>query len=178
MIDLQEMYEWRWKDESNGLVLPYYTKPFLDELQKMDLEGKSIFEYGIGGSTIWYSKKHMRLYGVESSPAWFEAVVNTEPVENKGNIQLEIDPVKYPKVINEWDTKFDIIVIDGIERDKCIQPALDKLADNGIIIIDNFNQHSVWIPSFDSWQILKGQYIKLYPQPDHYDWQTAVITKP
>lgn len=176
MIDLQEMYEWRWKDESNGLVLPYYTRPCLDWLQSIDLKDKTVFEYGLGASTIWYADKCKRVYGVEHNFDWFLAVTK-ETVPNKFCALADI-PFQYMKSIASWGEVFDIIVVDGLYRDECILISLSFLKKGGYLIVDNWNQPSAdYIPSDRVQSILSLEFnhSDIYNQPGHEDWKTAVF---
>lgn len=176
MIDLQEMYEWRWKDESNGLILPYYTRPCLDWLQSIDLKDKTVFEYGLGASTIWYADKCKHLYGTEHDTGWFFAVANE--IGKVASICLDDTEDRYIKSIEQWNKKFDIIVVDGLYRDECILISLSFLKKGGYLIVDNWNQPSAdYIPSDRVQSILSLEFnhSDIYNQPGHEDWKTAVF---
>lgn len=167
-INLQEIYEWRWIDPSNGLVLPYYTRPCLDWLMKLDLKGKRIFEYGCGASTVWYRNKGAKVFGVESNENWHKAVMDACDC----NIKLST-PDAYPYEIR-GEFKYDIIVIDGIERDLCLKPSLQYLKKGGLLIIDNFDQPSAYVPSKTVKDAVLSLNHIIYPQPGHPDWKTLV----
>lgn len=175
--DLAKEYisEWQYKDETNGLIFPWYTKPFLDELKTWELEDKIVWEYGIGTSSIWWANKCFKLYGVDSDPNWFGSVFNN--VGQIANIVLREDPERYVNAIYDHNFKFDIIVIDGIERDECVKPAIDRLKEDGVLIIDNWDQPSVWMPNEHSKNLLKDFECTIFKQPDHYDWQTLLAKR-
>lgn len=175
MIDLQEIYEWRWKDESNGLVLPYYTRPCLDWLQSLDLRDKIVFEYGLGASTIWYADKCKRVYGVESNSDWFLAVTK-EKTHNKFCGFTDI-PGQYIKSIESWGELYDIIIVDGIHRDECILSSIPFLKKSGFFIVDNWEQPSAYMPSEEAIDRLVFEFdnVTAYEQPGHPDWKTAVF---
>lgn len=54
---------------------------------------------------------------------------------------------------------FDLISIDGRERVGCLMHAIDKLADSGLLVLDDANR--MHYAAF--YQVLKGWYIKEYP---------------
>lgn len=149
--------------------LPWYSSPCLEWLMTLDLKDKKVFEFGVGDSTTWYKSKGAIMAGVDSNEkyvhqhcAWHgddEAhYLRSISVLSKGNL-------------------FDLVVIDGDYRDKCTEEALKYLRPGGYLIIDNFEQPSVE----EFWpltrKLIEGMPITIYKEPDHYDWQTAVVTK-
>lgn len=177
MIDLSTPNEWQYIDPANGLVFPWYTKPFLDELVTWDLSDKVVFEYGCGASTLWWAKKCKKLYGAENNREYFLKVA--EYVWPKVNISHEADMNSFVCSPLQWMPIFDIIIIDGSPdewRDDCVKPAIECLKPGGKLIIDNWEQPSVWMPSTETKELLKNYPCKIYKQPNHPDWQTAVFT--
>lgn len=156
-------------DADNGLIMPWYTSPCLEWLKTLDLNGKKIFEYGVGDSTKWYRSKGARIFGVDNDPVWGIA------------LQAEIYTTlhKYVTTIMYFGGLFDIIIIDGTWRDLCTEYALNKLKPGGLLIIDNYKQKSA---DLEHWplteKLIEGMPITIYKEPDHEDWVTAVITKP
>lgn len=177
MIDLNYCNEWQHRDPETGLVFPWYTKSFLDELVTWDLSGMKVFEYGAGASTLWWKRKCKDVYAVESNEQFLEAV--RAKVDDTG-IYFACTKENYLKFITKPGMQFDIVVVDGepIEwRDDCIVSALQTIKPGGRLIIDNWDQPSVWIPS-DETRALLGKYpVKIYKQKGHPDWQTAVFLK-
>lgn len=178
MIDLSATNEWQHRDPSNGLVFPWYTKSFLDELVTWDLDEKVVFEYGAGASTLWWAKKCHKLYGVESNADYHATV--TEALGNKAVIMLPNSPHRnsYVNALKYCREQFDIIIIDGEPiawRDDCVKPALDCLKSGGKLIIDNWLQPSVgWMPSEETQQLLSQYPVKVHRQEGHPDWATAI----
>lgn len=180
MIDLNHSNEWQHRDPSTGLVLPWYTKSFLDELVTWDLTGMKVFEYGGGASTIWWNKRAKRVFTVDNNEQIFESLIKhigKESVMMYTPIENKMQYVNY--VYGPHGDKFDIIIIDGdpVEwRDDCVKPALDCLKPGGKLIIDNWDQPSVWVPSDETRALLAKYPVKIYRQTGHPDWQTAVFT--
>jgi predicted O-methyltransferase YrrM len=178
MIDLNAMNEWQHRDPETGLVFPWYTKSFLDELVTWDLSGKVVFEYGAGASTVWWARKCKQVFGVESNDEYSEAV-NKEL--GGPAIKFEAGEKNYVNNVFYCGVQYDIIIIDGdpIEwRDACVQPALDCLKPGGKLIIDNWLQPSVgWMPSEETQRIVTALPHIIYSQDGHPDWKTLVATK-
>jgi hypothetical protein len=156
----------RYHDGSN--FLPWYTSPCLEWLMTLDLLGKRIWEYGVGDSSAWYRSKNAKVSGVDTDKVWAE----------KCGAHHAEDPEYYRASILGTG-EYDIIVIDGIERDECTRFALDHLKLGGYLILDNYHQPTVepnW-PLTD--KLIEGMPIQLFYEPGHWDrWCTAVIQKP
>lgn len=174
MIDLNLCNEWQHRDPSNGLPFPWYVKSFLDELANLDLSEKIVFEYGTGASSIWWVNKCKKLYGVESNEEYFNEVA--KHIGDMACIELESDPIKYVQSIGHWNTRYDIIVIDGIERDACIPSAVSYLKKDGVIIVDNWLQPSCWVATEENQILIKRFSHKVYHQTGHSDWKTLVFS--
>lgn len=184
MIDLNHCNEWQHRDPETGLVFPWYTKSFLDELVTWDLKDKVVCEYGGGASTVWWNRKAKFVFTVESNEQYYQAL--TKSLNHESLIMFTPDKYNYMNwaygANKSHDTKFDIIIIDGepIEwRDDCVKPALDCLKPGGHLIIDNWLQPSVgWMPSEETKALLAPYPVKIYKQEGHPDWATAVFTMP
>lgn len=164
--------------DSTRLQMPWYTRPCLEWLDTLDLNGKRVFEYGVGNSTRWYAYRGTKVFGVDSSPQW------QEYAEQFGTITMTIDKEVYLYDIygashnhdfGHTDEYFDIVVIDGLYRDECTEHALNCLKPGGILIIDNWEQPSVepndWTQTKE---LIKDMKQIFYKEPTHPDWKTLV----
>jgi len=119
--------------DGDGSVMPLYTYPCYEWINSMDWDGADIFEFGCGFSSIFWKEKNANVYGVDNDMEWVNRV-------NNGTI-YESDLKKYPNVINNFDKKFDVIIIDGVARYDCVLPSIPKLKSGGMIILDNSDWH-------------------------------------
>lgn len=168
MIKLSAENGWVTNDQY-GIRMPWYTSGMLEILDKMDLKGKKIFEYGVGYSTLWFRSRGAVVYGVDSNSFW-AIEMGVEHYEDKSNYLMAI-------IMNPHD--FDIVVIDGIFRDDCTEWALKRLNTGGILIIDNWVQPSVepnvWTNTLE---LTKGMKSQVFAQEGHPDWKTVYFIKP
>lgn len=177
MIDLNHCNEWQHRDPTTGLVFPWYTKSFLDELVTWDLKDKVVLEIGMGASTLWWHRKCKKVYGCDTDAQYVQAVsrLNAE----RGWLHWLTTTAQTVQFIKDYGAECDIIIIDGEPidwRDDCVKPALDCLKPSGKLIIDNWLQPSVgWMPSEETQQLLSKYPVKIYPQEGHPDWKTAVF---
>lgn len=176
MIDLNATNEWQHRDPETGLVFPWYTKSFLDELATWDLKDKVVFEYGCGASSLWWAGRCKQLYGVENNREYFEAV--SKKIGDIACIDHAMEESAYINAIRQWGIQFDIIVVDGSWRDESIPTVLEHLKPGGKIIYDNWMQPSVCCQTEEVQATLLALPHDIYKQIGHPDWQTLVATKP
>jgi SAM-dependent methyltransferase len=133
------------------LEIPWFSYAAIDFLEDFVRRDMSVFEYGSGGSTIFFAKRASRVISVEDNPKWFEWVSRRVEQQGLGNVTLRLyefnfkDPVGFEH--SDYlhaipDDKFDIIVVDGSEewtqvRPICFEMAESRVKDGGIIIVDD-----------------------------------------
>lgn len=128
-----------------GNPIPWFTYPAIQWLASRVKPSDSVFEFGAGHSTLWFSARVRKLIAVEHSEAWFNYVrglvgpnvtLLLRPClgnETEGNGESE-----YVRSIEEVSEEgFDVIEIDGEQRVPCILAAARKLKQDGLIILDN-----------------------------------------
>ena len=122
--------------DKDGIALPWLSQSaicFLESRMKKDM---SIFEFGCGNSTIWLSKKVKNIYSLEHNRFWYQTIYNILP--DNCNLELQMDMEKYPFISNE--KSFDLILIDGRERVKCMGQSINRLNEGGVILLDDSNR--------------------------------------
>lgn len=178
MIDLNATNEWQHRDPTTGLVFPWYTKSFLDELVTWDIKDKVVFEYGAGASTLWWNKKAKHVFTVESNEQYFEALI--KHIGHQSVMMYAPTRADYINYSTVHPCKWDIVIVDGEPiawRDDCVKAAIPHMKPGGRLIIDNWLQPSVgWMPSEETQQLLSQYPVQVYPQEGHPDWKTAVWT--
>jgi predicted O-methyltransferase YrrM len=116
------------------------------------VEGKKIFEYGTGGSTIRFSKKAKSVVAVEDDIKWAELMRKRLKELNIKNAEInycsynfhepdDFENSDYLKMVAKDD--FDIIIIDGQdytfrERIKCFRYAEPLMKPGQYIIVDDY----------------------------------------
>jgi hypothetical protein len=121
----------------DGSPLPwmnYHVIQFLEERLSKDL---SLFEYGSGTSTGFYAALVKDVVSVETDPGWYTEVKASMP----GNVELiRFDSAageRYAEVAERQGRKFDVIVVDAIERTECLLEAPKALTERGVIVLDD-----------------------------------------
>ncbi|MGB7293175.1 MAG: hypothetical protein WBD99_13460 [Thermodesulfobacteriota bacterium] len=126
----------------NGEPIPWYTYPCIDFLKYRSYEDKYVLEFGGGQSTIWWAKRAKKVITLEGDREWYEKIKTSIPdnvdleyvsMENK---DINVSQVKTVLEAKQ-NSKYDVIVIDGLFRYEMIEIALTLMKDEGLIICDN-----------------------------------------
>ena len=120
--------------------------------------GARVFEYGSGASTVWLAKRAGSVVSVDHDAEWIDFSRPRLAELGNANVELvtadavsDVDPRyhsgkpgyrgasfrSYVHAIGRWPGRFDLIVIDGRARAACLATAVERLADDGMIVFDN-----------------------------------------
>jgi hypothetical protein len=145
---------------------PWLVFDAIDFLNSLTLEGNRVFEYGSGGSTLFWLNHGTKCVSVEHNPDWYKLMRHRlegmdgidyrlelpEPAEDKEardianpNLYLSEDVRfrgynfrNYVCQIDPFpDNFFDIVLIDGRARPSCILHSVTKVKVGGMLILDN-----------------------------------------
>jgi len=157
---------WQYQDTANGLIMPWYTLPTLQWLEKQDVKNWEVFEYGAGYSTIWWRLSCECIDSVDHNSGWAKAMGARHSSEKQDYIDGYL-----------FGRYFDCIIVDGEWRDECVSYSRDYVKSGGYMIVDNYDQED--FPSsevIDS--LLSGWEKTVFAQPNHTSWKTAIFRKP
>lgn len=132
----------KWQSiDGRGQPIPRFTYPAIEYLKSQDLSNKSIFEFGSGNSTIFWSHRAKNIVSVENNTDWFNKIADTVKQFSNAIVLLRKKRKDYIDEIDRGNKKYDIIVIDGVFRENCSLKAVRKLKRGGIIILDNSDRY-------------------------------------
>ena len=163
-MSIEEQYIQNPKPWMNDAAVEYYASILKPKMR--------ILEFGSGYSTIWLEKfDPTNLVSYEHDEQWAEAL---QPYLELCDITC-ID--EYPmSLMNVWKPQtFDIVIIDGINRLKCLYWVLehDLLAEGGTIIYDDMHRRfsqleGKWSQEEyqDAWEVLEDEDMELLMQPN------------
>lgn len=133
------------------LEIPWFSYAAIDFLKEFVGPEMTVFEYGSGGSTLFFARRAKKVLSVEDNPQWFEWV--SRRLEEKGltNATLQLCEFDFKNPVGFEssayfsalpDRKFDIIVVDGSEewtqvRPICFERAEAHINTGGIIVVDD-----------------------------------------
>jgi len=169
---------------------PWIVPEALEHLKRIVRPEWYVFEWGCGGSTVFFSKRCWGVVGIEHNSEWIvrvhELMERHECPHNwtmrhvRGDGSGKPEGFRpYADVIREYDDEmFDLISIDGeaSSRGWCLTNAIAKLKPGGYLLLDN----SDWVKRDLGWErwdyVAKG--LKWVGQPGTFDWHTSIWRKP
>lgn len=125
--------------DAAGREIPWFTYPAIEYLSQLDFSGKTVFEFGAGNSSLFWSRRAARVVSVEHDREWHERLRARLPASHE--LHLIEDPAAYAGALECHREKFDVIVVDGIERRACCAAAVARLRRGGLVILDNSDWH-------------------------------------
>lgn len=166
------------------MELPWITFQAFDFLNSILKRNFIVFEFGSGGSSLFFSDQVREVYSLEHDELWYgqlQSALNNRKkcVENiklklvlptKKNDYAEVvslsdrryidfDFANYANYILEFpDDYFDLIVIDGRVRPYCLKNSLPKLKSGGYLLFDNSDRkhYQEELEKIRNWQVLKS----------------------
>ncbi|MEN6467384.1 MAG: hypothetical protein ABFD45_00310 [Smithella sp.] len=167
----QRKHFFRWLSSSRKDYLlskkqPWLTFDAIDFLNSLSLVDKKIFEYGSGGSTLFWINHGAECVSIEHNQDWYRLIRSQlagingidyrlalpEPANSKEalnvadpNLYLSEDILyrgyNFKNYVSQIDTYpnnfFDIVLIDGRARPACIKHSHKKIKIGGFLILDN-----------------------------------------
>ena len=127
--------------DGTGSPIPWIAYPCLEFLSRLDFSNANVFEFGSGSSTLWWAKRSKSVHCIEREQDWFNLV--RAKIPTNASIELCRNESKYAQTILNKEGAFDVIIVDGAVRYPCVETAIQKISDEGIIVLDN----SEWYPN-------------------------------
>ena len=187
--------------------VPWMTYPAIEMLRKTCRPVMKVFEFGSGGSTLWWSERVASVIAVEHDPEWAAEVSARLPP----NARVESRPpgVPAPAAIEAYLSKaernaggaaqngrpdrdfagylatllehpagtFDIIVVDGAARNTAGVIAADMVTAEGLVVIDNSDRD--YGAAYEALAAADFARIDFWgPGPiNPYGWCTSIFTR-
>lgn len=154
--------------------LPWLQPRAIDWIQQYLMRRTAaVFEWGAGGSTLWFARYADHVISVEHDPFWHIEVVTALQAQGSRNAVVawvsEFGP--YAEFIHNCSKLFDLILVDGIARNECIRNAIDHLQPGGMLVVDNterITEYEEGIELLRDW----------HRQDFTGDWTTSLFIKP
>lgn len=117
---------------------PWLPNSLLIRLNEIIQPNHRVFEWGSGGSTVWFARRAKEVYSIEHDPSWHKKVGQQLKRNRLNNVSLSripISPAYWESIVEYPDRFFDIVLVDGRERVKCFHLAVEKT--DGVLVLDN-----------------------------------------
>ena len=137
--------------------MPWISWPAIDFLDKNFFAEKKFFEWGTGGSTIFFASKGCFVTSIESNDQWLNKVrihIKNKILPHNPRIRFIAAETKKIDLINQYvksvreGSPWDIILVDGLSVDytsrvDCVLEAKENIKENGLIIVDDSYFHEL-----------------------------------
>jgi hypothetical protein len=125
--------------DRNGHAIPWLSYSFIHFLEPRLHKQMNLFEYGCGNSTIWFAQRVNWVDAVENDKNWIAKIQN-QLSDNTAIVYRKVqenENGEYAKAIATTGKFYDIVVVDGRDRNHCIKQAEKYLSPQGVIVLDN-----------------------------------------
>ena len=125
-------------------------------------EGDNVFEWGCGASTIWLARLGCYVTSVELDHDWVEST--RAWLEKEGlseNVRIIDFSPKNPVnlcdsadfILKGLDNAYDLILIDGRARNRCMGNSRSKVKIGGMLVLDNTEraEYASGVALMDTW---------------------------
>lgn len=122
--------------DNEGDIIPWLTYPATAFLKQRLQQELFVFEYGAGGSTLFFAQRVNEIHSVEHQPEWYHQI----QTKSKENVFIYLTELDYNGNYHKFPLnlqKFHVILIDGRDRVRCCQVAPKALRPDGVIILDD-----------------------------------------
>ena len=124
-------------EDNSGKNNPWWTLAAADFLTPRLDKGMAVFEWGCGNSTLYFSQYVDRVISVEHNPEWHKKMSGICPKNAQIDLHEDVENGEYCNAILSYGRKFDIILVDGADRNNCMKNAVKMLNATGVLIVDN-----------------------------------------
>jgi len=167
--------------------IPWIVPGAFAFLQQSVSSNWRVFEWGSGGSTLWFAANCAEIVSVESDPEWkrkVETLLAERALEERATIiHLTRETPEYHLQISIFpDSYFDLVYVDGVreERNACIDAALRKIRPGGWLMVDNTNWAAEYpaLLNISRWDCFEFEALPFEWLGQSSEWKTAFYRKP
>ena len=145
-------------DDMVALDVPWWTFEAGARVEEFlaSRPGARVFEWGSGASTLWLARRAALVESVEHDEGWAtwlaprlpqHALLHVVPAVRAAAPRVTsnrrghggLDFAAYVGAVGDRGT-FDLVVVDGRAREACLVRALEHLAPDGLLVLDNVDR--------------------------------------
>lgn len=123
--------------QADGSPIPWMNDAMVHFLEQRLHGDLTLFEYGSGYSTLFFGRRLKQVRAIEHVAAWQQIVQAQAPC----NTTVQHQPLDYDgdycRAIRQSGQRYDIVVVDGRDRNRCAMQAYEALSEGGVILFDD-----------------------------------------
>ncbi len=155
----------------DGNPLPWFTYPAIEYLSQIDFSNHDVLEWGSGNSTRYFSSRCKNIVSIEHNHEWFLKLKDNLP----DNVNIIFSPESaYSINPLELNNKYDLIIVDGVDRLNCLKSSLKLIKDSGMIIFDNSDRNPEFCEFMRSNKLVQVDFHGFGPI-NKYTWTTSIF---
>jgi predicted O-methyltransferase YrrM len=121
-------------------VLPWIPYPAIRRLAHIIRPEWRALETGSGNSTLWLARRVAYLRSVEEDPRWYAHIRAALPNNvDYQCVDLDEAPDRYCALQEAEGATYQLVIVDGAQRDQCMRTALRAVSPGGWIYLDNLD---------------------------------------
>lgn len=133
-----------------SLRLPWLPFRLIEELASVVTPGTTVFEFGGGGSTVWFLDHGARVITIEDNEGWAARLRDSIGHVDSWTLLSRDVSGGYVEAVEDYaDETFDVVVVDGKERPACLLAAATKVRRGGLLVLDDADR-SEYAPALRS----------------------------
>ena len=121
----------------HGQPLPWMNYGIIEFLKERLHDDLRIFEFGSGYSTLFYASRVKDICSVEHNADWYQSMSKNLPENATILYQPDNASPDYSSTIKRTSKKYDLVIVDGVDRVRCISESLPMLNEGGVLLLDD-----------------------------------------
>jgi hypothetical protein len=118
--------------------LPWWPFVAIDAVKRCMTPEAKVIEFGSGMSTVWLARRAGYVVSIEDNLEWYKKVRNLLVHYNLQNVDYRLRAGLSYYDLSEWSgLTFDLAIVDGSHRWRCIEAVLPLLREKGSLYLDN-----------------------------------------
>ena len=164
---------------------PWIVPEALTYLSSIIQPSWRVFEWGSGGSTVYFARRCASVVSIEHHDKWYYDTQGKLSRELTSPVDLKYIPLRpgdesYPDAILDYpDNYFNLVFVDGevTKRDRSLDNSWAKVVPDGYVMLDNSNWWKGSIPMGWSRVDFMEKGLQWVGVVDPFDWWTSFFNK-
>lgn len=126
-------------------MIPWLTSESIKFLEDFFIHHHSarMLEFGSGNSTVWFAQRGAFVTSIEHDIRWYTQVQQLCIQKKITNVDLRLIQHNYASICATFESNtFDIILVDGKDRIRCVEESMRLVKPGGILMLDDAERPS------------------------------------